>query len=87
MLMKFATGQFHQHFMSSFYACISQKRKKTVKSSVSFALLGSASAKAACKMLVNSTLGCAQQREERLQLTTPHTAMSMESGSSFRNRA
>jgi len=33
-------GQFHQHFCSSFYTCRSQKRKKTVKSSVSFCAFG-----------------------------------------------
>ncbi len=37
--------QYHQHFMSSFYVRRSRKRNNSVKSSVSFMLLGSTSAK------------------------------------------
>jgi len=42
-------------FMSSFYACKSQKLQKTVKSSVIFTVLKSACAKAAGKILLKST--------------------------------
>jgi len=42
--------QFHQYFMHN--ACRSQKRRKIVKPSVFFALLGSVCVKAARKMLV-----------------------------------
>jgi len=41
-------GQFHQRFMYSFYAHKSQLHKNTVKLSVFFAVLGSASVKASC---------------------------------------
>jgi len=44
-------------FTHTFYVLRSQKCKKTVKSSVSFALLGSGRAKAACITLVKSTPG------------------------------
>ena len=47
--------QFHQRSTSSFYACRSQKCKKTIKSSSFFALLGSTSVKSACRMLVKLT--------------------------------
>jgi hypothetical protein len=50
-------GQFHQCSTSSFYASRSQKWKKTVKLSVFFSLLGSASAKAACRTLMKLTPG------------------------------
>ena len=44
-------GQFHQHFRSSFYARRSQKRKKDSQLKLLFALLGSASVKAARKLV------------------------------------
>jgi len=48
--------QFHQYFTWSFYRRRSQTlKKKTVKLSVFFALLGSESIKCACKMLVKLT--------------------------------
>jgi len=47
--------QFHLCSTSSFYARRSQKRKETVKLSVSFALLRSAHIKAARKMLMKWT--------------------------------
>jgi len=43
------SAQFHQRSTFSFYARGSQKRNYSVKSSVSFTLLGSTSAKAVCK--------------------------------------
>jgi len=48
-------GQFHQHFKRSFYAHISQKRKKYSQGIRLFAPLGSLRVKATCKMLVKST--------------------------------
>jgi len=48
--------QFWQHFMCIFCEQRSQKHKKAVKSSVSFALLGSLHVKAASKTLVKSTI-------------------------------
>ncbi len=50
-------GQFHQRFMSSFFALRSQKRKKTLMTRLSLALLGSLHVKAACKMLLKLTPG------------------------------
>ena len=44
-----AKGQFHQHFMSSFYARKSQKCKKDSQLKQFFALSGSVGVKAACK--------------------------------------
>jgi hypothetical protein len=42
--------KFNQNFMCSFYSQISQKCKKTVKSPVSFLLLGSSRVRAAVKL-------------------------------------
>jgi len=50
-------GQFHQHFMGSFYAHRSQKRKKTDYLTDFFVLLGSTHIKATCKILVKLTSG------------------------------
>ena len=67
-------GQFHQRSTSSFYACRSQKRKKTVKLSSFIVLLGSARVKVACRTLVKLTLGvyvCGlMSREIRIPLMT-----------------
>jgi len=49
--------QLHQHFISSFSAPRSLKRKKTLKLDCIFALLGSASVKDVHKTLVKSTPG------------------------------
>jgi len=49
-------AQFHQHSTYSFYVCRSQKRK-TVKLSIFFTLLGSTSAKAVRRTLMKLTLG------------------------------
>jgi len=48
-------GKFHQRSTSSFYALRSQKRKKTVKLLVFYALSESLHAKAARRMLMNFT--------------------------------
>jgi len=48
--------QFHQHFTRAIFVHRSQKRKKTDSLTVFFALMGSASVKAACKMLVKSMI-------------------------------
>ena len=48
LLPLFIRGQFHQHFMHSFYARRSQKRKKTQLKQL-FAILGSAGIKASRK--------------------------------------
>jgi len=48
---------FYQHSTSSYCACRSRKHKKTVKSSVFFAILGSASVKAANRILMKLTPG------------------------------
>jgi len=53
-------GRFHQHIYAQFYMHRSHKYSKTVKSSVSFALLGSASAKAGCKTLIKWSPGKSQ---------------------------
>jgi len=53
----FTRGQFHLHSTYSFYACGSQKRKKTVKLSIFFTLSGSTNIKAVCKVLVKLTPG------------------------------
>jgi len=50
-------GQFYKHSTSSFYKHRSLKRKKTVKMSIFFALLGSALLKSASRMLMKLTLG------------------------------
>jgi hypothetical protein len=52
-------SQFHQHFIyvQFFQAQIAKVQKKTDDLTVFFALLGSVHVKAACKMLVKSTLG------------------------------
>ena len=50
-------GQFHQHSMSSFYACRSQKHKTAAWLDSLFALLVSAHVKAAYTMLVKLTPG------------------------------
>ena len=50
-------GQFHQHSTSSFYARRSRKCKKLLDLTVFFALLGSSSVKAACRMLMKLTPG------------------------------
>jgi len=47
--------KFHQHSTSGFFEHRSQKRKKTVKLSVFFALLGSAHTKAAHRKLIKMT--------------------------------
>ena len=44
-------GLFHQHFTSIFYACRSQKCKKDSQLKQLFVLLGSASVKAARKLI------------------------------------
>jgi len=59
---------FTNMFTQSFYAQRSQKRKKTVKSSVSFALLGSPCIKAALKMLVKLTSYVPQRASVRTHL-------------------
>ncbi len=49
--------KFHQCSMSSFYARRLKKNKKTVKLSIFFAVLGSASAKAACRTFIKLITG------------------------------
>ncbi len=53
--IKYKGVDFTNIFTDCFYPCKFQKRKKTVKSSVSFVLLGSGCTKAARKTLVKST--------------------------------
>jgi len=63
-------GRFHHHVMySAFKAHKSLKGKKTVKSSVFFALLGSACVKDAHKMLVKLTWGGGNKIEDRNKLS------------------
>ncbi len=58
MLEKLITGlNFSNIFIRSFYACNSQKRKNSFKSSVSFYALGSTGAKAARRTLEKLTPG------------------------------
>ncbi len=55
LFLDFFRCQCHQHFMQNSFSRKSLKGKKTVKSSVSFSLLGSASIKAVCKTFVKLT--------------------------------
>ena len=68
----FSMGQFHQHTTSSFYAGRSRKRKKTVKLSSFFPLLGSAGVKAACRTLVKLIPACLSWCRPRWQCR-PHS--------------
>jgi len=62
LLLAVCWGQFHQLTTSIFHVRIPQKRKKTVKLSVFFALLGSEHAKAARKTLMQLTTGFLRER-------------------------
>ena len=64
LLLAYTLGQFHQHFMCSFYTLRSQNHKKGSQLKQLLALLGSAGVKAECKHVDESDSFCYWQRRK-----------------------